>query len=183
MLFRSLWKHGGGTGEEWAGLPPLAPGRIARVETKPRERDLKQAFPAFVFTDVAGRAWTPEALRGRPVLVNLWATWCGPCRLELPHLEKLHREVSASGAAVVLTLNMDDNPGVVAPFMAEQGYTFPVVAAQEWVEKHLPGDSVPRTLLLDRDGVWRKEILGFDATRGDWAEAMKAALAGLSRPR
>ncbi|MCL4844773.1 MAG: TlpA family protein disulfide reductase [Bryobacteraceae bacterium] len=179
----ALWKHGGGTGEEWAGLPPLPPGRIARVEAKPRERDLEQAFPAFAFTDVAGRAWTPEALRGRPVLVNLWATWCGPCRLELPHLEKLHREVSASGAAVVLTLNIDDNPGVVAPFMAEQGYTFPVVAAQEWVEKHLPGDSVPRTLLLDSEGLWRKEILGFDGTRGDWVAAMKAALAGLSRPR
>jgi thiol-disulfide isomerase/thioredoxin len=177
----ALWRHGGGTDEEWAGLPPLAPGRIARVEAKPRERDLRQAFPAFSFTDIAGRAWTPEALRGKPVLVNLWATWCGPCRLELPLLEKLHREVSASGAAVVLTLNIDDNPGVVAPFMSEQGYTFPVVAAQEWVEKHLPGNSIPRTLLLDPEGLWRKEILGFDATRGDWLEAMKAELAGLSR--
>jgi thiol-disulfide isomerase/thioredoxin len=177
----ALWRHGGGTDQEWAGLPALAPGRVARVEAKPSERDLKQAFPAFAFTDVAGRRWTPEALRGKPVLLNLWATWCGPCRLELPHLEALHREVSASGAAVVLTLNLDDNPGVVAPFMAEQGFTFPVVAAQEWVEKHLPGNSIPRTLLVDTQGVWRKEILGFDSTRVDWVEAMKAALAGLSR--
>ncbi len=172
-----LWRHSGGTDSEWAALGPAAPVRPPRVEIDPRERAPGRAFPEFELSDTGGRAWSLATLKGRPALINIWATWCGPCLLELPEIEKLHRALAQSGEAIVLTLNLDDNPGVIEPFLREKGYTFPVIPARAWVEERLPPAGIPRNLLIDARGQWAKEFLGFDPK--GWLERMRDALAVL----
>lgn len=172
-----LWRHAGGSESEWEALEP-APGQRPkpRVETDPRERAPNQPFPDFSFADTAGRGWSLASLRGKPVFINIWATWCGPCLLELPHLEQLHRDLAKSGEAVVLTLNIDDNPGLIEPFILEKGYTFPVIHASIWVEQHLPGAGIPRNLIINAAGRWVKDYTGFSGSGPAWIARMKSAL-------
>jgi thiol-disulfide isomerase/thioredoxin len=71
---------------------------------------------------------------GRPrLLINVWATWCGPCQAELPKLEKLYEKVKDRSDLQILTLTIDEDLGAVAPFMKEKGYTFPVLPAYSFV--------------------------------------------------
>jgi thiol-disulfide isomerase/thioredoxin len=107
------------------------------------------------------------------MFVNLWATWCGPCREELPHLEKLYQRIKDRQDVVLLTLNLDDNIGAVEPFLKENKYSFPVLLAKDMVESFLGALSIPRNWVVDRTGVLRYEMLGFDMTGGEeWIKAM-----------
>ncbi len=95
-----------------------------------------------------------SALRGRVVLVDFWATWCGPCRLQLPILEKLHREFAASGVRVI-GVTVGEEPGAVAAFLKKAGITFANAALDEenaFVQRFAV-NSFPTTILIDPDGV------------------------------
>ena len=80
--------------------------------------------------------------------MNLWATWCGPCRNELPLLQELFNKVRERKDLVVMTLNTDDNLGLILPFLTENKYTFPVLPAGGYVAKLVPELSIPRTWIV-----------------------------------
>ncbi|MBK6899323.1 MAG: TlpA family protein disulfide reductase [bacterium] len=87
--------------------------------------------PDFTVTTLEGKTLRLSELRGQVVVVDYWATWCGPCRIAMPHLQKLHEEYQSQGVTV-LALSVDQKgPSVVVPFIRQNGFTFAVAMADE----------------------------------------------------
>jgi thiol-disulfide isomerase/thioredoxin len=86
-------------------------------------------MPAFEMGDLSGKTWRIKNLEGKAVLINVWATWCGPCQAELPKLEKLYQQMKDRSDFQILTFNIDSDLGLVAPFVKDKGFTFPVLPA------------------------------------------------------
>ena len=132
-----------------------------------------EAMPAFKFQDGAGKSVTLADFRGKPVLVNLWATWCAPCVREMPTLDALAAREKA--ALHVLTVSQDMEPGKVQPFLTERKLTNLVAYRDPDLQFSTGmGVSLPTTILYDAGGkeVWR-------VTGGmDWAGADAAKLIG-----
>lgn len=149
------------------GAPAVKPGAIDRSHAG-------EAAPDHPFTDAAGKTVRVADFRGRPVLVNLWATWCAPCIRELPTLDALAAREGERLHVVALSQDMD--AGKVAPFVAERGlkalktYTDPKMAWTPAVTATLP-----TTILYDSSGREAFRVVG----ELDWAgaEAAKAIAA------
>lgn len=179
----ALWKALGGTAEGWQlwldnGAPSArAASPAAQNPPTPSWVKIDRPFPAFRVSDLNGRSRTLEDLKGAVTLVNVWATWCEPCRAELPVLQKLHERLRASGAARVITLNTDVSTGLVGPFVAERKHDFPVWLAQPLFDQLKPMGGIPLHWILDRDGIIRWESIGFSRLKEDkWIEAMLAKI-------
>jgi cytochrome c biogenesis protein CcmG/thiol:disulfide interchange protein DsbE len=135
--------------------------------------------PAFhAVTTTAGVPVSQKTLadyKGQVVVLNLWATWCGPCRSEMPSLEKLHRELGPKGLKIVAV--SIDNPGMenaIRDFKKEFGLTFEILYAPDGkIQYDYQATGYPETFIIGRDGVIRKRVIA--AT--DWsAEPQKALL-------
>ena len=151
---RALWKQLGGTETAWNlwSAPPAA--KIQELAESGWKKPAK-AMPAFELADLSGKTWRLKNLEGRAVLINVWATWCGPCQAELPKLEKLYEKVKDRSDLQILTLTIDEDLGVVAPFMKEKGYTFPVLPAYSFVTGLLDLVAIPQNWIVDTKGEWR----------------------------
>jgi peroxiredoxin len=105
----------------------------------------------FTLTALDGKTYSLEALRGKVVLLNFWATWCPPCRKELPDLDKLYREFGKQGF-VVLAIS-DEGRATVEGFLAKQTYTFPVLLDPDRkVHSAFDVEGIPKNFLFGRDG-------------------------------
>lgn len=113
--------------------------------------DAKREKPDFTLLDLSGKAWNFSALRGQVVLVNFWATWCPPCRKEMPDLEALYQRFGAKGF-VVLGIS-DEKAVVVEPFIRERKFSFPVLLdpGRKVNEMFVVG-GIPRSFVYDRQG-------------------------------
>jgi thiol-disulfide isomerase/thioredoxin len=131
-------------------------------------RRVGQTMPGFELVDLEGRTWRLSDLKGRTAFVNVWATWCEPCRKELPHLQKLYDGVKERPDVVFLTMNVDEKPSEVQPFIRTHGYTFPVILAYDYVRKTLATVGIPRNWVIDQNGVWRFDEIGYREGDGDW---------------
>lgn len=117
--------------------------------------------PTFSVTTRTGKVITSDSLRGRVVLVNFWATWCPPCRAEMPALQQLAESYSGDGV-VVLGLSVDKGPAEdVDRFLAERGISYPVAIVGDDVVRAFGGvRGYPTSILLDRDGVVQHTVMG-----------------------
>jgi thiol-disulfide isomerase/thioredoxin len=131
-------------------------------------RRVGEAMPDFELVDLQGRTWRLADFRGKTAFVNVWATWCAPCREELPHLQRLYDRVKDRPDVVLLTMNVDEKAPAVRPFVTRNAYTFPVLPAYDYVRKTLATTGIPRNWVIDADGVWRFDEVGYRAGRGDW---------------
>jgi len=108
--------------------------------------------PDFTLKGIDGRNLRLQEQRGQVVLVNFWATWCGPCRQEMPHLNRLYDKYRASGFTL-LAVNIDDDPRTAIATAAKMGLRFPVLLdTDKTVSKRYALGSMPATVLIDRDG-------------------------------
>jgi len=132
----------------WAGAAPLAPAATA---------------PDFTLRTLEGQNLRLGEQRGRVVLVNFWATWCGPCRQEMPHLNKLYEKYKASGF-VLLGVNVDDDTRQAVGVANKLGVTFPVLPdSDKRVSKQYDLSAMPSTVLIDRDGKVRYLHRGYQS--------------------
>jgi peroxiredoxin len=112
----------------------------------------QQAAPDFTLKRAEGGNLRLAEQRGQVVLINFWASWCGPCRVEMPHLNRLHDKYKAGGF-MVLGVNIDDDPRHGAATAARWGIRFPVLLdAEKNVTRTYDLGAMPSTVLVDRDG-------------------------------
>jgi len=156
---RALWKAQGGTETAWAVWSKPQGG--AEQEVEGRWEKPTKTIPAFELSDMTGKTWRLKELGGKTLLINLWATWCGPCQAELPSLEKFYERNKDRSDIQVLTFDLDEDLGVVAPFVKEKGFTFPVLPAFSTVVSLLDGFAIPQTWLVDPHGVWQWKQIGW----------------------
>jgi len=113
---------------------------------------LSTTAPDFTLRSVGGPNMRLAEQRGQVVLVNFWATWCGPCRQEMPHLSRLYDRYRSSGF-VLLGVNIDDDPRAAADLATKLGLQFPVLLdTDKQVSRAYDMSAMPATLLIDRNG-------------------------------
>lgn len=122
--------------------------------------------PSFVLPDLMGKVVRTEDLRGKVVLLNLWATWCQPCVQEIPTLEALSRKM-AGRDFVLLAISEDDQPEKVGPWIEKQGFKIPVLLdGRGQVGADLGITGYPETFIVDRKGRIVHHHVGYR----NWAE-------------
>ena len=108
--------------------------------------------PDFTLRTMDGKNLRLQELRGRVVMVNFWATWCGPCRQEMPQLDLLYQKYKSSGF-VLLGVNVDEDVRKATDVAAKLGVTFPVLLdTDKAVSKLYDLSTMPSTVIIDRDG-------------------------------
>jgi len=137
----------------------------------------RQAFPEIQFVDRSGSAHGLKDIRGAVTVLNFWATWCGPCRMELPALQALSNELGARGFTV-LTFAVDTPRQLADRFAKEIGLALPVYFLDRETEGSLGIDRIPFTVLLDRDGKVVRIYAGF--SQGGMKDLKEYALRLLS---
>lgn len=118
--------------------------------------------PDFELRTPAGKTVKLAELRGQAVLVNLWATWCPPCREEMQTIEKVYQEYKDQGF-IVLAVNMtyQDDPLAVMPFVGERGLTFPVLLDETGeMATAYQLRSLPSSYFVRRDGIINEVVIG-----------------------
>ena len=98
-----------------------------------------------------GKAVNLSELKGKVVFVNLWASWCPPCRAEMPGIEALYQKVDKSKVAFVM-LSLDDDAAKARKFVQAKGYTFPVYMRTDNLPAPFDSNSIPSTVILGPDG-------------------------------
>lgn len=125
--------------------------------------------PDFALPTLAGDTLRLSELRGQTVVLNFWATWCGPCVEEMPELQALHDDLHEQGLTVVGVSLDDAGPDAVRAFVDEMGITYPIALAADDVDQVYGGVyALPTTYLIDADGRIARRILGivpFDDVR------------------
>lgn len=117
--------------------------------------------PDFTLTDAAGNSYTLSRYTagGQPVVLNFWATWCPPCRIEMPHFERLSAEYD--GRVAVLGINQAESADAIAEYAAGNGLTYPLLADREMKVNNLFGVlNLPTTIFIDKNGVVREVLVG-----------------------
>jgi cytochrome c biogenesis protein CcmG/thiol:disulfide interchange protein DsbE len=112
-----------------------------------------------------GRPATIENYRGKVVLLNIWATWCPPCKVEMPSMERLHKKLAGTDFQLVAVSVDEEDSSVVNKFVKEYGLTFPVLHDQDGsIRQIYQTTGVPESFVIDRDGVIVKKVIG----AADW---------------
>jgi peroxiredoxin len=120
---------------------------FARLEANDKSRESAD----FTLTDLHGNPWTLKGLRGKVVLVNFWATWCPPCRKEMPDLESLYHRFGKKGL-VILAIS-DEDAAKVKPFIAGKNISYPILLDPgRKVNELFQVEGIPKSFLYDRNG-------------------------------
>ena len=145
-------------------LAPTLPGGAAPPESR---------LAPFSLSDLEGRTWTPADLLGKMALVNVWATWCAPCRDELPFVQKLHERLAARDDVIVLSISIDEKPQLARQFarsMASRSRCcWPRSSSRPTSSAGL---GIPVSWLVDPDGVMRRKPAPFEKDGEAWLAAV-----------
>jgi peroxiredoxin len=118
-----------------------------------------QPAPSFSTTNLAGAMLSLEDFRGRVVVLNFWATWCPPCRVEMPELDAYQAEMG--DRMVVLGIDMGEPATVIAPFIREYGLRFPILLDESGaIATTYSVTGLPTSIILDRGGIIRERVVG-----------------------
>ncbi len=117
--------------------------------------------PNFKLWDLHGNPVSLVNFRGKVVFINFWATWCGPCRVEMPAMEKLYGEFRFKGLEILAVSTDHQGVAVTRPFQQSMGLTFPILHDSDYRVGGIYGArTLPMTFLVDRSGIIRHRIFG-----------------------
>lgn len=108
---------------------------------------------AFKARDLSGQMWHSRDLRGKTTVIDIWATYCAPCRAEHPELQRFYERVRTGGTIQVLTFSMDEDPSQAAAYVKNQRYSFLVIANANLVQKLFPpAEGIPQHWIISPEG-------------------------------
>ncbi|TET66561.1 MAG: TlpA family protein disulfide reductase [Dehalococcoidia bacterium] len=129
--------------------------------------EIGKLAPDFQLSNLDGQVVSLGDFRGKPVLLNFWASWCGPCRYEMPFLQEIYQAWSGKGL-VVLTVNLQENPSRVKEFVEEFGLSFPVLlATSQEVPLAYNIRGIPATFFIDKNGIIQDIKIGAFSSRAE----------------
>ncbi len=127
---------------------------------RPKVAEVGKLAPDFTLMDRKGKTWNLSELKGQVVFVNFWATWCAPCRQEMPSMERLYRLLPADKFKMLAILSRDE-PAFADTVAAKLGVTFPILIDPDNKAGQAYGlTGVPETYIIDKQGVLREKFLG-----------------------
>lgn len=128
----------------------------------------KKDMPPFRIADIDGNVWNLKRLQGKTLLVAIWAGWSAPCQILMPKFQKLFDQLNARPDVEVLSFNVDEETTAIRPYLDKNSFTFPVVPARVFVGQLVGFLSVPRLWIIDSNGRWQWEQVGFDMNDKEW---------------
>ncbi len=132
--------------------------------------------PDFTLTDISGQEFSLSSTRGKVVILDFWATWCPPCRMEIPHFEALYKEYKGKGLEIIGVALDRGGASDVIPFVKANGVTYPVVIGGAEVTALYGGfRGIPTTFVLDRNGAIVEKFVGY-REKETFEEAIKKLL-------
>jgi len=116
--------------------------------------------PDFDTVDLKGDVWSLSKLKGKVVFVNFWATWCPPCREEMPSMQRLYAKLPKDKFEMIALFNNDKKPGV-KNFVSQLGLTFPILSDEyNFAGTKYGVTGLPETFIVDKQGVIREKVIG-----------------------
>ncbi len=143
---------GSGSGDDSSGPAPKLQGKIA---------------PGFSLVDLDGKKVSLADYKGKPVLVNFWATWCGPCKIEMPWFEEFHTKYAGQGLVILGVASDDASKTAITSTAKKLGVTYPVLLKDDKVESAYGGvEFLPESFYVGRDGKVLLETAGLTSESG-----------------
>lgn len=160
----------------FASIAPGLPAHAGAAQAGVCDSKGERANLDFTLKDINGRDVTLSAYRGRVILLNFWATWCGPCRIEIPGFVELDEEYRSRGL-VILGVSADDPVAKLRPFASQLKMKYPILVGKgrDDVRKAFPWDGLPATFIIGRDATICHEHAGL-ATRDQIEPIIKALM-------
>jgi peroxiredoxin len=175
IVFMNLRSRDDGSMDAWLAKTSIAPSGAGTVAAGKMAADFK-------LRDLKGNAISLSSLRGKVVFLNVWATWCAPCREEMPSIESLYKAFGVNKDFVVLAVSQDtDGLKAVAPYMEKNGFDFTVLLdPRNEVGESYSVTGVPETFIIGRDG----RIVAHHVGPYDWSTSeMREALQELIKSK
>jgi thiol-disulfide isomerase/thioredoxin len=161
----SAAQSGAESGAEGDGLAPVMRGKQA---------------PAFALTSLDGKKVSLADYKGRPVLVNFWATWCGPCKVEMPWFEEFRKQYAAQGFEILgLADDVDAGKDMIAKVANKAGVSYPILLTDGKVQTAYGGlEVLPMSFYVDRNGVIVEQTAGLGSKEQIEANIKKTIASG-----
>jgi thiol-disulfide isomerase/thioredoxin len=178
----AVWKQMGRKQEAWdQWMQSVQPRPAMQLQSAPRQAMKARQVPEFSLPDQHGKTWTLALFKGKTTFINVWATWCGPCRRELPEVQKLYEKTKNRNDIRVITLNIDEDRNMVEPFLKKNNFSFPSLYAHSFVKEFAGSIGIPITWISDSTATIRSETLGFMDQGGQWVEQILKQMENISR--
>jgi thiol-disulfide isomerase/thioredoxin len=115
----------------------------------------------FTLQDLEGKPISLSDYKGKIVFIDFWATWCPPCRLSIPYVEKLYEQYKDNEDFVVLGINLQEDKETITKFMKKQKMNYPILLSDKKVISNYKIASIPKFFLIDRNGEIYNKYVGF----------------------
>ncbi|WP_232298794.1 TlpA disulfide reductase family protein [Granulicella tundricola] len=148
-------------------LIPEAAGKGGAAENPDAPKMQGKVAPGFSLVDLDGKKVSLASFKGKPVLINFWATWCAPCKLEMPWFEEFHQKYASQGLVILGIAADEAGKDVIASTARKLGVTYPVLLKTDEVETAYGGvDYLPESFYVDKTGKVFLETAGMNDDAG-----------------